>query len=130
MQPAQTETSTPKTWKPTVAGILEIIEGAGSLIGSLVLLLLALILANATSWAGLSEEDFDMLTVGPAAVFFLILGICVAVLGILELIGGVFALNRRKWGLALAGSIAAALPLNVLGILAIIFLAMSKDEFV
>jgi hypothetical protein len=31
--------------------------------------------------------------------------------------------------LALAGSIAAALPFNILGILSIIFLAMGKDEF-
>jgi hypothetical protein len=130
MQPTQPEKSVPKTWKPTVAGILEIIDAAGSLIWSFILLIAALVLANASTWAGFSEKDIDMLTIGPAAVFCLVLGIFVLALAILELIGGIFALKRKKWGLALSGSIAAALPFNILGILAIIFLAMSKDEFV
>ena len=44
---------------------------------------------------------------------------------------GTFALRRRTWGLALAGAICALFPPHValLGILAIIFVALSKDEF-
>ncbi len=56
----------------------------------------------------------------------------VIILGIMALIGGVFALTRRTWRLALAGAI-LSLPLvpagTVLGIIAAILLAKSKKEF-
>ncbi len=59
-------------------------------------------------------------------------GIIALVFGVIALVGGVNALRRRRWGLALAGAI-LSLPLipvgTVLGILAIIFLAMGKKEF-
>ena len=47
---------------------------------------------------------------------------------ILALIGGGFALQRKKWGLALVGSIAASV-LWGLGIPALILIAISKKEF-
>ena len=48
-----------------------------------------------------------------------------------QIVGGIFALRRRVWGLALAGAICAFLvPAGfILGILAIIFVAMGKREF-
>jgi len=51
--------------------------------------------------------------------------------GIAAIIGGIYALKRRKWGLALAGAICAliASPGFVLGALAIIFVSMGKGEF-
>jgi hypothetical protein len=51
------------------------------------------------------------------------------IVGILPIIGGVYALQRKKWGLALAGSIVVIFGSSIMGILATIFLAMSKDEF-
>jgi len=44
-------------------------------------------------------------------------------------VGGVFALRRRFWGLALAGSICALSGATVLGILAIVFVVMGRSEF-
>jgi len=52
-------------------------------------------------------------------------GLCLE--GIVALVGGVFALKRRAWGMALAGAICSMSFL--LGIPALVFLAMSKDEF-
>ena len=49
-----------------------------------------------------------------------------AVLGI---IGGVYALQRKYWGLALAGAIAGSISFFPCGIVAIIFTAMAKPEF-
>jgi hypothetical protein len=53
-------------------------------------------------------------------------------LGVVALIGGIFALRRRLWGLALTGAI-LSLPLMpvgpVLGILSIVFVSRSKREF-
>jgi hypothetical protein len=57
----------------------------------------------------------------------------VAIIGVainvIALIGGIYALQRKKWGLVLAGSIAAIFSSTILGILATIFTAVSKDEF-
>jgi hypothetical protein len=130
MQPAQTKTPAVPTWKPTTAGILNIISGAGGIIGFFFLLLFGMIIVNAASWGGFTEQDIETLSVGLSATVFIVLAIISAVLGILTLIGGIFALKRKLWGLALAGSIASAISGSLLGILAIIFLAMSKDEFV
>jgi len=60
------------------------------------------------------------------------------VLGLIAIVGGIFALRRRVWGLALAGAICALFPFHpygsliwtpVIGILAILFVALSKNEF-
>jgi len=49
------------------------------------------------------------------------------VLGILaSILGSIFALKRRMWGLALSGSIGALLCFPILGIAAIIMTVMSK----
>ncbi len=47
----------------------------------------------------------------------------------LALIGGIFALKKKLWGLALAGSIAALFIFFPCGIPAIIFVAMGNSEF-
>lgn len=118
------------TWKPTVAGIFEIIDGAFSAMVSLGLFIGAIVLGTGSSWAGFTEGDFAPMTIGVVAAILVIIAVVVLALSILELVAGVSALQRKRWGLALAGSIAAAIPGNVLGILSIIFLAMGKDEFV
>ena len=51
------------------------------------------------------------------------------IIGILALIGGVLAIQRKKWKWALVGSIAGSLSVLPLGIPAIILIALSKDEF-
>jgi hypothetical protein len=118
-----------KTWKPTTAGILSITDGAFSIMGAFFLLIASVVISAGSSWVGINETDFGTMTEASVAAVILVMAIITAILAILEIVGGIFALRRKAWGLALAGSIAAALPLNILGILAIIFLAMSKDEF-
>jgi len=52
-------------------------------------------------------------------------------LGIIAIVGGISALRRKGFGLSLAGAI-CALPspiLVILGILAVIFVALGKREF-
>ena len=51
------------------------------------------------------------------------------IVGIFPIIGGIYALQRKKWGLALAGSIVAIFGSSIMGILATIFVALAKDEF-
>ncbi len=102
-----------RTWKPTTAGILSIVAGAIGLIIGIVV-------------AALGE------TIGMMAGFWGwgAIGAPMIALGIVAIVGGIFALQRRVWGMALAGAICALIwPMTILGILAIIFVAMSKKEF-
>ena len=88
------------TWKPTTGGILSIIAGSIGIITA-----------------------FDLLVRhAPVRSILLLL------LGIVAIIGGVFALKRKVWGLALTGAICALFNwAGVLGILAIIFVAIARD---
>ena len=58
----------------------------------------------------------------------IIVGIVILVLGALGIAGGISALNRKSFGLSLAGAI-CILPTVILGILAVIFVSLSKKEF-
>ena len=60
---------------------------------------------------------------------FSVIGAPLIGIGIVALIGGIFTLKRRTWGFALTGAICALFPIVPLGIMAIIFLAVRKNEF-
>jgi hypothetical protein len=59
---------------------------------------------------------------------FIIVGTLILVLGTIGISGGISALNRKSFGLSLAGAI-CILPTVLLGILAVIFVSVSKKEF-
>lgn len=115
-----------KTWKPVVAGILDIVAGTlGGILSFMVILgILVFTLVSRSDWLGIPMEasEFIPIIIG-------VLAIPVLAISILSIIGGVFALNRRIWGLALTGSIAALFVSTVLGIPAIVFIVLSKNEF-
>jgi len=52
-----------------------------------------------------------------------------SVLNILAIAGGILALKKERYGLALAFAICGAIPSSLMGILATVFIAMSRDEF-
>ena len=105
-----------RTWKPTVAGILSIIAGV-------IQLLLGITFTVGIGLAGsLAIPGFPT---GILAAF----AIPIIILGIVAIAGGIFAVKRAKWGLALAGSICALFGPWILGIPAIIFVIMGKGEF-
>ena len=111
-----------KTNKPTVAGILNIISGALGLIGAATLFI----------GFGATSGALDIPT-GPIPGFVpgivLVMAISSTIIAILALVGGIYAVQRKKWGWALTGSIAAILAFLPLGIVATIFTVVSKDEF-
>jgi hypothetical protein len=101
-----------RTWKPTTAGILSIIAGAiGVIIGIVV------------AAVGVIGWFFAM-------PWFSAIAAPIIVVGIIAIVGGIYALRREVWGLALVGSICALIgPWFVLGVLAIIFVSLGKGEF-
>ncbi len=50
-------------------------------------------------------------------------------LGMMALVGGVFAMMRRRWPLALAGAVAACPLLAPLGVLAVIWVCLGRRGF-
>jgi len=122
--------ASPKTWKATTAGILNIISGGlnGLIAIGLIIAIFAVGNLSLMIMDFLPPEDapFIMPLIIPILVFVLVMSIVTAVFPI---IGGVYALQRRRWGWALAGSIIAIFRTSVLGILSTIFVAMAKDEF-
>ena len=125
------ETNVKETWKPTVAGILEIVGGSLSVLGSVgVITGIVFFIPVATSVdPGPVPEMSRWLIPGVLETILIIATVFLLIVGILPIIGGIYALQRKKWGLALAGSIVAIFGSSVMGILATIFVAMSKDEF-
>ncbi len=97
--------------KTTAAGVLCIIAGTAQM-------------SVGTVLAVVSAPAAELL--GPQWLMYV--GIGVAVLGVISITGGVLALQRRLWGLALAGAICALVAGNIgLAIPAIVFLSLGKD---
>ncbi len=97
-----------------IGGILEIVAGG------IVVLIAGFIFVG----MGLAATAED----GPP-VLLLLLPLALLAVGALGIAGGICAVKRRKWGLALAGAIAVALPASELGIAALVLVALARDEF-
>ena len=125
-QPGEPPEPTPQTWMPTAAGILSIISGAIGLIG----------IAFLITFGAFGEEIArDVLTsigflqtVLPLRIIGLI-SIPLFIISMVAIIGGIYAVQRKIWGLALAGAICAIIPAQLLGILSVVFIVISKKEF-
>ena len=118
-----------KTWKPTTAGILTIIAGALNALGAIgMVIAIIAISSGAFAMQFISPKDlpFALPLISTILIIMLILNVIEAVFPIL---GGVFAMQRKKWGWALAGSIIAIIGVFPLGVLSTIFVSMAKDEF-
>jgi hypothetical protein len=108
-----------KTWMPLTAGILTIVAAAIKLITAIGAAIGLAVYATGSHYSiGISETA---ILIGVMVPFL--------ILGVVALIGGIYAIRRKKWGMALAGSIAAFLPSGILGIVAIILVSISKNEF-
>ncbi len=115
-----------RTWMPVfggvlsmVAGMWNIIVGAGIILGSLAL--------NVVSPSFLWGFGSFAL-VGNSA------GIALVILGVISSIGGYLAARRSSWGLALIGSIAALVPSPVIvpffmGVTSLVLVALGRKEF-
>jgi hypothetical protein len=115
-----------KTWKPKTAGILSIVGGVIGLLASLGILI-------AITALGITEDfmgDWGMYGLPINIVPILCtVGIPMFICGVVAIGGGILGIQRKCFGLALAGSIAAFFPVWVLGLASVILTAISHDEF-
>ena len=97
-----------KTWKPIVGGLLSIASG-------LPLLIIGLVMSIGEYGEG-------------ALIALVYLSPFLIVFGIAPIVGGIFALKRKRWHLALLGSIGGIFAFY-LAVPAIVLIAISRGEF-
>ncbi len=110
------------SWMPTVAGILCILTGCLALFGFLLTATFGLFFFNA------AHLDIDEFPVAFIQMAFAIGAVGSLILGWVAIFGGVSALQRRRWGWALAAAIAATLICPPLGVAAIILVVLAEQE--
>jgi hypothetical protein len=116
-----------QTIKPVLAGVFLIIAGIeGLALGGILAI-----------FGGFIEETLGSMPGGSGiGDILMVCGIMLMIFGILALIGGIMSATRKSWGLALMGSIFGLfclgfvfLEASILSFIALILIAISKDEF-
>jgi hypothetical protein len=114
----------------TAGGILSIVAGVLEVIGGVIIALLTVgirILNRLTIIPSYPGDWWGHII--PVIPFWLLIVVVpIIALGIVAIVGGISATRRGSFGLSLAGAI-CALPSIILGILAVIFVSVSKKEF-
>lgn len=118
-----------------IGGILSIVSGAmGALYGLFVAAMGIFFSAvfpmmsrfdRSFSQSPFPVEGFTMIF----AIVYGVMGLGIVMVGALAIVGGVFAMKKRYWGVALAGSIAGTYVFFPCGIASTIFISMAKGEF-
>lgn len=111
-----------RSWIPTVAGVLDILAGGLALIGFLALVCAVFVVNN------LPDADPDDFGLMIAETVLVSVSVVVLIVALLAVLGGVFALQRKRWGWALAGSIAAAFVCPPVGLPAIILTVLAEKD--
>jgi hypothetical protein len=117
------------TWKPFVAGILNIVVGTINLFAMFIVIVLVVGVSGGALAVLRIAELMPIWLSGVLQGALVIGAILAAVFSALPLLGGIYAAQRKNWGLALAGSIVAILAVAPFGIVSTILVASSKKEF-
>jgi len=127
-----------RRWLLTAGGILSIVAGIFQINNGAVLV--AFFLTHAESvyrvipgWfipllPGFWADYWDIYYFTYDQIWLTIVWVLFLALGILAIVGGVSTIRQKRFGLSLAGAI-SALASGLLGILAVIFVALGKREF-
>lgn len=114
---------TEKHWRAVADGVLSIIAGFLHLIGWLA------VRAVLTRLIGAGYFGTDEPFLSTTNVTFLVVPLLV--LAAVAIVGGIFAVLRRFWGLALAGAICAVFSPGswMVGVAATVLISISRHEF-
>jgi hypothetical protein len=115
-----------KTTMSMVAGILDIVAAVLKLFTFLGLIV-AIIAVKTNPFIDPSKASGGVPVFLEGILWFV--AVPLGILAVMAILGGIAALGQRNWGLALAGSICAALPLSLLGIAAVVLTVLARDGF-
>jgi len=114
-----------KTWMPGLAGTINMAAGLVGLALSFGLVMVYMMVGDALNFAGVTVWlPFHIM----AGLWWLTfpLTVCSA----LALAGGILAIQRKAWAVAMAGSFAALfIPVFLPGFIAILLTSLSRNEF-
>ena len=110
----------------SAGGILSVTVGAAQVIFGAIVVLVGL---NVSLWLPALPYFGDPFSIlKQYSVIAIIIGVCLIILGVIAIVGGAAAVKRSRFWLALAGAI-CALSSGTLGVLAVIFVSLAKEEF-
>jgi len=114
----------------SAGGVLSIVVGAFEVIGGGIMVALVGI-GIPLGWRLLQclTRFEGACSMAGVPTWLIVIGGLFVVLGIIAIAGGVSAMRRKSFGLSLAGAICAFIPLNLFGLLAVIFVSLGKREF-
>ncbi|MCK4265780.1 MAG: hypothetical protein KAX31_00760 [Thermoplasmata archaeon] len=126
----------PQTIKPVLAGVLLIVVALLGIIMAIV------VMGYVDMGLGMLDEYVTEDPTGTTgdvldtvSTILMVCGIIFIVFSILALLGGLMSITRKSWGFALVGAIFGLLTIGpyglsaLLSIVALILIAISKDEF-
>jgi hypothetical protein len=127
--PRSVAPASPGSSKSLIGGVLLMISGLIGIIYGLVFVSLSSTVIDVLG--GTYGEDVLKMLEGVLVAC----GVIWFIVGLIALIGGVFAIRRRRWGIAVVGGVFGLLTLgpwligSILGLIGLILVAISKDEF-
>jgi hypothetical protein len=113
-----------------VGGVLSIVSGALSVFwiaGTVASVVMFRFMFNSPFYRSGGVPPDELLTIMTA--IYSVMAFFLVIADVLAIVGGIFGIRRRNWGLALAGSIAGTITFFPCGIPAIIFTSLGKPEF-
>ena len=117
--------------KSTVGGILSIVAGALGLVGGLMLLMGTLFASSVfndpafVTDTNMTDEQILMII----TIIYGGMAVIALIVGALGIVGGIFSVQRKRWGWALAGAIAGCISFLPLGVASVVLVAMGRSEF-
>jgi hypothetical protein len=119
--------------KSTIGGILTIVASSLSMLSAIGIVLMAFWLVSLLRGAApiTLPSDIQAFNFVSRIIYleYFVIAFVVFILSALGIVGGIFAIKQRVWGLALAGAIAASMTLYPIGIVAVIMVSMARPEF-
>ena len=116
-----------RTWMPVAAGVMSIVAGTMGFIAIAFMVTFVAVFGSEIAKDVLHSIGFWQAGI-PLTVIGLV-SLIILLISLMSVIGGIYAIRRKAWGLSLAGAICAIFPAQVLGIIAVAFIAISKKEF-
>jgi len=118
-----------------IGGILSIVSGAIGLLRGLFIAGLGVFFSVLMPFTTALSKGSQAEPFAPQVVFIIIaiiygvIGLCMLLIGALAIVGGYFAIIKKRFWWAIAGSIAAAYTFFPGGIAAVLLIALGRNEF-